>query len=268
MQPQKSQKSPTIRKFSPYETTQLVRFGFSEKELLDKGELPVEYLTGHVDFAGLNFMVDRNVLIPRLETEELVTLATQTALQLYRKLVRPLRIVEVGTGSGALGISLARALNSAGIPFFMTLSDISEAALHVAQQNLAQHLGSTSNVKLVKRNLLEGFEETPLDLILANLPYIPSPQLASLDSSVKDFEPHIALDGGEDGWHLIEKLLSQALPHIAETSIIWLEVDESHTQEFIERKHSAFEVKVISDTFGRNRFARLKRKHLGTSRRT
>lgn len=157
--------------------------------------IPLPYLTGSVEFYGLEFEVTPDVLIPRPETETLVDLA----------LVRqPGTIVEVGTGSGCVAVSLAVHLARA----LICAIDVSPAALAVAQRNAERH-GVSERVRLMVGNILIPRPELA-DLIVSNPPYVSTGDCASLPISVRDHEPRLALDGGPDGLLVVEQLLAQA----------------------------------------------------------
>ncbi|HSV85730.1 MAG TPA: peptide chain release factor N(5)-glutamine methyltransferase, partial [Levilinea sp.] len=152
---------------------------------------PLPYLTGKVDFFGMTFEVSPSVLIPRPETELLV----DTALTWLRDHPKQRRAVDVGTGSGAIAIALA-----VHVPDLAVVGvDLSRQALQVARRNIWRHQVS-QRVNLVHSDLLAGVC-APFDLLCANLPYIPTQTLASLD--VARFEPWMALDGGTDGLRLV-----------------------------------------------------------------
>lgn len=248
------------RKLSVYERNQLLKYSLQETDLLTKGNLPVEYLTGFVDFAGLQLQVDSNVLIPRVETEELV----EPIINFIKKNAQSLRYLEVGTGSGALSLAVLAALKNLPaikLKKFM-LTDVSVAALNLARKNLQKLFDESlqKQVSLLQSNLLAKIPSQTFDVIVSNLPYIPSKEIASLDSSVKDFEPHLALDGGETGFELIAAFLQQIIDRkfLATNGKIFLEVHESHDTAFIEEFYpeflSHFQVRQIKDQFERQRF--------------
>ncbi len=153
---------------------------------------PLAYVLGEWDFYGMTLYVDKNVLIPRDDTCALVDLAIRRALFLNAD---P-RILDLCTGSGCIGLAIASRVKDARV----TLGDISREAMAVAKKNItAQHL--TSRVKCVQVNALE--KPAPFlgkfDMIVSNPPYITTAEMEALDASVKDFEPHLALHGGDDG---------------------------------------------------------------------
>jgi len=168
---------------------------------------PAAYIVGHREFYGTDFCVDSRVLIPRPETETLVTAGFEFAKgcsNRFSSSARPLLIADVGTGCGAIAISLALNLPQGKV----YATDISPSALEVARLN-CEHHNVTEQIILVQGNLLEPVPE-PVDLIVANLPYIRNSDLANLSPEITNFEPSVALDGGESGLEQIRRLLKQA----------------------------------------------------------
>ncbi|HCC84117.1 MAG TPA: hypothetical protein DEP87_00300 [Candidatus Pacebacteria bacterium] len=264
--------SPQVtRVWSPYEKTELARVGLSHLVTEVTTEIPVEYLTGSVDFRSWRVKVTPEVLIPRIETEALVSLVLKDLNQFRLKLDQsnststPITLVEVGTGSGAIGLSLWRELVLSGQyqKIQLNLLDVSAAALQVAAQNLVALQHQSQVLKLApppvfeQRNLLTNWSPlTPINLLIANLPYIPAARISKLDASVRDFEPLLALNGGKDGLRLIEKLLCQSQNLLAPNGIIWLEIDETHSMADFEKFKLPFNYQFFNDCFDRPRFVR------------
>jgi len=215
----------TKRKLSPYELNQLQKWA-PKIDLESIGEKPIEYVTGHVEFAGLDFLVTKDTLIPRIESEQIVNVALQFIDD--HNLAHPV-IADIGTGSGCLGISLAVRLTKRQIPYSIFLSDISPKALKVADLNSQRLLHSPENIFFLESNLLESFPKIRFDLILANLPYIPTKNIGKLDPSVKDFEPKMALDGGSKGNLFINALLSKLPLFLTKGGQAIFEIDDTHT---------------------------------------
>ncbi len=247
------------RQLSPYEKTHLKRFGQTpeQKELkIDTyGQMPVEYMTGRVEFLEYVFHLDKNVLIPRIESEELIELAIEKVRDLSQK---KLVLADIGCGCGALGLSLYLELKKRGYQLKLYLSDISASALKIAQKNTERLVGQTSDIKLIESDLLQKFPQ-PLkfDLILANLPYIPSARIEVLETSVKHYEPHLALDGGPSGLKHIAPFLKQAQNHLKKDGWLLLEVDHTHSKQFLkgQLELEPYNLTVKTDQFDRNRFA-------------
>ncbi len=172
---------------------------------------PIQYQRGWVEFYKLKFKVTPKVLIPRPETELLVDEIIKYASNVSNK-KNGITILDIGTGSGNIAISLAKNLDYPG-NIEIIASDRSSSALNIAKQNAEFH-NLLHKIEFVKSDLLKNvkiYSQNPNSklLIVTNLPYIPSYRIPYLDSSVKDFEPHIALDGGDDGFDLYRNLFSQ-----------------------------------------------------------
>jgi release factor glutamine methyltransferase len=174
---------------------------------------PLAYLVGEREFCGLAFSVTPDVLIPRPETESLV----ETALEWARECGKPgPAIVDVGTGCGAIAITLATRLSEAQI----VAVELSSPALAVARNNVQRH-AVAERVHLVRGDLLSALAG-PFDVILANLPYIGTVELAAL--AVGQWEPRLALDGGADGLDVVRGLLKQAPLRLAPGGRLALEI--------------------------------------------
>lgn len=164
---------------------------------------PLQYITGHQEFFGLDFEVTPDVLIPRPETELVVEETIRLVQQ--NKIANPI-IVDVGSGSGCIAIALARELGDARV----IASDISPAALRVARRNAARH-GLENQVAFVASDLLDAFaEENFADFILANPPYVSDEEMPTLQREVRDWEPRLALTDSNDGLGLYRRLLKDA----------------------------------------------------------
>lgn len=247
------------RQLSAYEQTHLARFGFTDLPLPESDQRPVEYITGLVEFCDRIFAVTPDVLIPRVETEELINLARTYCSEHSNHL----EIADVGTGSGAIGLTLHLELTDLYHSHTLFLSDISENALKIAQKNknLLSDPANSSKLNLLRSDLLLNYPPAQkFDLIIANLPYIPTDRVKTLDNSVKNYEPLLALDGGPTGLNLIQQLLNQAHPRLKPQGAIMLEVDDSHTPTFLQAALTLpprFEMTHHHDSFGRNRFVTL-----------
>jgi release factor glutamine methyltransferase len=177
---------------------------------------PLAYILQYKEFYGINLLVNPDVLIPRPETECMVEHALFMALMGME--TPQLVVADVGTGTGAIAINLALHLPAAHI----YAMDNADAVLDVAAYNIRAH-NVADRVTLGKGDLLEPAPE-PVDLILANLPYIPTDRIPTLQPEIH-WEPQQALDGGPDGLDLIRRLLAQAPDKLKEHGIILLELD-------------------------------------------
>lgn len=214
---------------------------------LEEGE-PLPYLTGKQEFYGLEFEVSSAVLIPRPETELLV----ESALNWLKNHPMARRAVDIGSGSGCIAVSLLKNC----LDLQMSAIDVSAEALKVAQRNAQKHQVD-DRITFLNASLLSNFEGE-IDLLCANLPYIPTNKLEQVNSL--PWEPRLALDGGESGLDLIAELLIQAPAKMARPSLILLETEDSLGPETIHLAKQAFptgEVKLVKDIFDRDRLVRI-----------
>ncbi len=204
---------------------------------------PLQHLLGTVEFCGLTFLCDRRALVPRPETEELVELVESKIEN------RKSKIVDVGTGSGVIALSLAKKFPEAHI----FAVDVSEDALSLAQENAAR-LGLTNRVQFRKNDLLENLDER-FDLIVANLPYIAMQDRHTLSKEVLR-DPEVALFAGESGQELIRKLIEQAQVHLMPSGLLALEIgigQAGSLSEFLAEKNYR-DIESKSDYSGTTRF--------------
>ena len=178
---------------------------------------PTAYITGKREFWSLDFHVTPDVLIPRPETELLVEIALRLAAE--ARSAKPLRIIDLGTGSGAIAVALARGLAAAEI----LASDISFLALAVAKDNAVRnHVAGT--IKFVPGDLFEAIQTDQLiDLIVSNPPYIRRADMDMLEPEVSRWEPRGALDGGLDGLDYYRRIAAQAFDHLTENGAVAVE---------------------------------------------
>ena len=167
---------------------------------------PLHYIVGHREFWGLDFEVSAAVLIPRPDTELIV----EVALERFPSPTDRLAVAEVGTGCGCLAVAIAHERPNARV----TATEISEAALDVARRNARRH-GVADRITFVQGDLLAPVNER-CDLIIANPPYVAERSRPGLQPEVRDHEPDVALFGGADGLHLIERLLDMAPARLRE----------------------------------------------------
>jgi release factor glutamine methyltransferase len=226
---------------------------------------PVAYIRGLKEFFGLAFSVDPRALIPRPETERLVELAEQEIrARLGRRASGDPRIsvIDVGTGSGAIAITLAVAIRRLGAAEAVALraTDDSDNALQLARENAVGH-AMGDMIEFVGSDLLSNVGGATFDLVLANLPYIPTADVPSLPVAAS-FEPVAALDGGADGMAVIERLLAQ-LPertNVGGTALLEIGSDqESAIAERADRQLPGWSCEILRDLSDRPRVARLRR---------
>jgi release factor glutamine methyltransferase len=206
---------------------------------LKKNE-PWEYIKGYTYFKGNKILVNKNVLIPRIETEQLVDIAIENIGEIKGEK----QIFDIGTGSSCIAISLSKVFKED-----IFAIDISKKAVEVAKKNI--EVNNCKNIKLVNTNLLDfDFNNKVPTVIIANLPYLPSRSIEKLDPSVKKYEPISALDGGEKGHFFYTKLLEQIKIKNINLKYAIFEIDPSIAKYF---DSSNFDIK--KDIFGRKRFA-------------
>jgi release factor glutamine methyltransferase len=199
---------------------------------------PIQYITGEQEFYGVALRVTPAVLIPRPETELLVE-AVLSAVDP----TRPLRILDIGTGSGAIAIALATHLPQAAI----TATDISPAALAVAAANAARH-NLTARIRFVESDLLSAFTPTEtFDAIVSNPPYVPTSDRATLHPEVRDHEPAAALFAGPDGLDLYRRLIPQARAALVPNGLLALEIGHNQRDPIAALLANWNEVRFLND---------------------
>jgi release factor glutamine methyltransferase len=175
---------------------------------------PVQYITGEQEFYGLPFRVTPDVLIPRPETEHLV----EKALGLAAEVDRP-RIIDVGTGSGAIAVALAHHLPNARI----TALDISPMALEIAREN-ARRDAVADRIQFIESDLLTAVTDERFDMVVSNPPYVPTTDRDSLSVEVREHEPGLALFAGEDGLDIYRRLIPEAFAVLVAGGYVLLEI--------------------------------------------
>ncbi len=221
---------------------------------LIKGE-PLQYVIGEWDFRTLTLKCDKRALIPRPETEELVTRVLKH-LEAKRKGEGEEwgpAIIDVGVGTGAIILSIAKEFKGQGI-FLGT--DISEEAVSLAREN-AKLTGLDNKVKFVIGDGLDEFDEPEMfDVIVSNPPYIESLVCETLDQRVKDFEPRLALDGGEDGLKFYDRYLADALNLLKPGGAVFFEIGENQGEAVknLAYQYGFEDIKVEKDYAGHDRY--------------
>lgn len=187
---------------------------------------PVAYIVGNREFMGLDFYVQEGVLIPRPDTEPLV----EELIELCRG-KENLNILDIGTGSGAITISLAKYLNTSKVKSF----DISDIALEVGKKNAISN-EVDDRVEFIKSDLFSSIENKSIqfDVIVSNPPYISKKDIETLHIQVKDYEPYTALEGGEDGLDFYRSITEQSRMYLKENGILAYEVGHDQAQDVSE----------------------------------
>jgi release factor glutamine methyltransferase len=220
---------------------------------LANGE-PVQYVIGEWDFRHLTLKCDRRALIPRPETEELVTRVLAHLNRSYSSVPHSPFIVDVGTGTGAIILSIAQEFK--GDAAFLG-TDVSEDAIALAQENAAK-CGLTERVKFAVADGLDDFDEPEcVDVIVSNPPYIESAVCDTLDPRVRDYEPRLALDGGVTGLDFYDRYLGDALNILKPGGAVFFEIGESQGAALAKlmADYGFGEVKIEKDFAGHDRYA-------------
>ena len=217
--------------------------------------IPLAQILGRQSFYGLDFFVNEDVLIPRADTECLVDLVLEDYAELAKqgeKTYAEKRILDLCTGSGCIGISVAKHL-----PYQeLLLVDLSEKALAMAKKNAEKHLGE--NVTLLQSDLLTGVQGKKFSLLLSNPPYIVSRVIPGLDREVSEYEPKMALDGGKDGLVFYRRIAKEAKAVLLPGARLYLEIgyDQGESVKDIFQKEGYEAVEVFPDLSGNPRVLR------------
>ena len=220
----------------------------SYRELVKKRvqHVPVAYLTGQREFMGLPFHVASGVLIPRPDTEILV----QTAIELLRAMSGETRFADIGTGSGAIALSVLHYVPGA----FSEATDISKDALAIAEKNAAS-LGLSERVSFHEGDLLQPLGNSQYHAILSNPPYIPDGDLPGLPPEVQEQEPRLALAGGSDGLDFYRRLAADAPARLLEGGFLAVEVGihQAESVRCMTEEHGLRDAEIRRDLAGIDR---------------
>jgi len=214
----------------------------SYTELLSRrlnGE-PLQYIEEYIPFYSIQINVDQRCLIPRPETEFLIELIKNNS-------DNPKKILDVGTGTGCIALMLKKLYPESTVD----ACDISLEALDLAKENAAIN---NLEINLFQSDLLNDVEEVDYDIIVANLPYIPTETLTSLESEVVDYEPLLALDGGVDGLLYINRLIKEIEEKVIRNLTLFLEVDTSHATTVLNNLSHWKQVELEKDLVERDRY--------------
>src|SRR5947208_3484480 len=232
---------PRIKLYTDYERPltdeELAKF----RELVRRAgeQEPIAYLTGRAQFFNLEFEVNRDVLIPRPDTETIVENVIQ--LKRYEPGFETPRVLDLCTGSGCIAAAIAQNLKTSTV----VATDISAPAVVVAKRNI-ERLGLSDRVTVELGDLFEPIsrqvDARPFDLIVSNPPYIPTAAIDSLDRSVKDYEPRTALDGGPDGLEFVRRILAGAPNHLRPAGRLYIELqfDQGPAALELAKQHDAW----------------------------
>ena len=206
---------------------------------------PLQYIEEYIPFYSIQINVDQRCLIPRPETEFLIEL-------IKNKSDNPKKILDVGTGTGCIALMLKKLYPESTVD----ACDISLEALDLAKENSEIN---NLEINLFQSDLLNDVEEVDYDVIVANLPYIPTNTLSSLESEVVDYEPLVALDGGNDGLLYINRLIKEIEEKDITNLTLFLEVDTSHATSILNNLSHWKQVELEKDLVERDRYIIAKR---------
>ena len=206
---------------------------------------PLQYIEQYIPFYSIQINVDQRCLIPRPETEFLIEL-------IKNKSDNPKKILDVGTGTGCIALMLKKLYPESTVD----ACDISLEALDLAKENSEIN---NLEINLFQSDLLSDIEEVDYDIIVANLPYIPTETLTSLESEVVDYEPLLALDGGVDGLLYINRLIKEIEEKDIRNLTLFLEVDTSHATTILNNLSHWKQVELEKDLVERDRYIIAKR---------
>jgi len=220
----------TLKKNETISESELLKFSFAVKEL--NQHKPIQYILGKADFYGMKFIVNKNVLIPRPETEELVDLIIKEfQISDFRFQKQRINILDIGTGSGCIAIALKKNIPSANV----TALDISEEALDVAKQN-----AELNNVEInfVQDNILQSTinnQQSSIDIIVSNPPYVCISEKEQMQKNVLEYEPHLALFVENNNPLLFyEAITNFALQHLKPNGRLYFEINQAYGNEIKE----------------------------------
>ena len=230
-----------------YTTDEIIETASAMAARREAGE-PVAYIVGEWAFCGLNFHVNENVLIPRIDTEMLANIAVDR----LRRETGNLRVLDLCAGSGCVGITIAQRLKNARV----VLVDLSAGALELCKKNIRRH-NLTGRVVHMRGDALQAPSHAlgQFDMLVCNPPYIPSGDIPGLDSSVKDYEPLMALDGGEDGLDFYRAITTLWMPALKPGGHLVYEggIDQSKKVGMLLREAGFEQIRITRDTGGIDR---------------
>lgn len=221
-----------------------------------KSGYPIQYILGKQEFMGLDFYVKEGVLVPRPDTEILVEYIIDLVKNKHFGDKDHIKIVDIGTGSGAITLSLAHYLKNAQVYSV----DISNTALQVAAEN-SKRLGLEPKVTFLKGDLFEPLDELKLhksiDIIVSNPPYIPTRDIAGLQKEVAEYEPKLALDGGEDGLDFYRRIVDECHKYLSDNGVLAMEIGYDQgpaVKKLLEdKKNRPCCIEIIKDLAGHDR---------------
>ena len=224
---------------------------------------PIQYIINKQEFMGLEFYVDENVLIPQPDTETLVEEAIKRIYAMHKNNKQKIKILDLCTGSGAIAISIDTYIKNQieqgkmkNLKVEIVATDISEKAIEVAKRNAKLH---NANIKFIVSDMFDKIYETDYNLIVSNPPYIETKTIPTLSKEVQN-EPHIALDGGEDGLELYRIIARQGFKYMKKEGSIIVEIGYNQKESIIQlfRKYREYvNIKCLKDLGGNDRLVEI-----------
>lgn len=215
--------------------------------------IPLQYITGHQVFMGIDFLVNENVLIPRQDTEILAeqTLKVCEGFSMKKNDTEALHILDMCTGSGCIAVSLKKLSK---IPLYVTAVDLSEKALMTAKENAIRNC---CEIEFIQGDLFENLNGRKFDIIVSNPPYIKSADISGLMEEVRDYEPLMALDGAEDGLKFYRRITENAKNFLNSEGHILYEIGCWQAEDVagILKEHGFVNIQIFRDLAGLNRVA-------------
>lgn len=206
---------------------------------------PLQYILGKTTFFNLEFKVDKSVLIPRPETEELVNIIIKDNTD-----NKELTILDIGTGSGCIAISLAKYLPQSKV----FAIDISENAINIAKHNA--RINKIDNIEIHKLDILTKIPKTKFDIIVSNPPYISTQEFENLDKNVRDFEPEVALTDFGDGLTFYRRFYEIFIDILAPKGVFYLENSFEQGDKLVSAFNKKYKIEAIEDSAKIKRFLR------------
>ena len=221
--------------------------------------MPVQYITGRKEFMGLNLQVNEHVLIPRADTETMVESAIETLMQKKTGVGGNFSVLDLCCGSGAIGVSIASYMPKVKV----TATDISEMALAVARAN-AEEQKVKKQMKFLQGDLFEPLKKKDkFDVIISNPPYIKTHTIDALQKEIRNYEPRLALDGGEDGLNFYRRIVPEAVIHLKKNGVLYLEIGYDQgaaMKQMLEASDLYKNIAILHDLEGFDRIVRAERK--------
>ncbi|MBS4536461.1 peptide chain release factor N(5)-glutamine methyltransferase [Clostridium sp. D2Q-14] len=210
---------------------------------------PLQYILGHQEFMGLDFKVEEGVLVPRPDTEILIEELIELSKNMDKEKIN---IMDIGTGSGAISLSLAHYINNS----YIYSVDISDKAIEIARKN-SKNLELEYKIEFINRDILKGFPDinTKLDMLVSNPPYIPTKDLKELSLEVSKYEPKLALDGGEDGLKFYRFISKNGYDILKYNGVLAFEIgyNQGNDVKQLMEKYGYIDIQIIKDLENRNR---------------